>query len=379
MELSEIIVQKIREAGPVSFKKYMELCLYHPDLGYYMVPEHPTRPAGDYYTCASLTPVFGIAIGRQLEEMWNCLNRSVFTIVEVGGGPGLLCKAILSYLRRNKPMYDRLRYYIVEKNAHTSCGPEEDFDQKVTCFNSLKECPAIEGCILSNELLDNFPVHQVVMQDELKEVFVDYRDGFVEILQPAGKELRNYFSELNVTLPENFRTEVNLAANSWMRDVADVLNKGYILTIDYGYLSSELYQPSKSRGTLLSYYKHSVSEDYFSHIGRQDITSHINFSALIHWGNKYGFRNCGFTLQCYFLLSLGIRDIINEMLSANKNVVGASAKAAQLYHTLLMDMGSRMKVLIQEKGGCCKNLSGLKILYRENRRPFTESDRACCK
>jgi SAM-dependent MidA family methyltransferase len=156
--------------------------------------------------------------------------------------------------------------------------------EKVSWHDSIRDIPGFSGCILSNELLDNFSVHQAVMEDELMEVFVDYKNGFVEMLQPAKKELSDYLAELNVVLPKGFRTEINLEATEWIREIATFLEEGYVITIDYGNASSELYSKSKRCGTLLCYHNHSINDSAYTDIGEQDITSHVNFSALCHWG-----------------------------------------------------------------------------------------------
>ena len=205
------------------------------------------------------------------------------------------------------------------------------------------------------------------MRKELMEVFVDYQDSFIEILRPAKEELSQYLDELKVTLPVNFRTEINLQAIHWIKQVAGALNRGYILTIDYGHQSAELYKQCRSGGTLLCYHKHSINDSVYDNIGTQDITSHVNFSALIHWGSKNGLGECGFTDQSHFLLALGVQDYIKKAISHEKDIFIAAKKASILTHTLLMDMGNKFKVLIQEKGGCEKRLLGLRFSNPELR------------
>lgn len=360
MNLSEIIIQKIRKQGPISFQDFMEMCLYYPGLGYYSSPAEKIGSNGDFYTSPSLTPIFGAMIGRQLEEMWQVLGEKPFTIVEYGAGTGALCHDILFYLQNNRKMYDQLKYCIIEKSLEMRKLEKQHLSEKVYWYDSITEISSIHGCVLSNELLDNFPVHQVVMQKELMEVSVDYQDAFVEKLHPARDEIREYLLELNIELPEGFRTEVNLQALDWISDVATALHEGYVLTIDYGYRSEELYKRYRSQGTLVCYYKHAVNDLLYENIGRQDITSHVNFSALEHWGAKSGLTNCGFTDQCHFLLPLGIKEYITRCMSREADVVKAAKKASFLSHTLLMDMGSKFKVLIQKKGSCERTLSGLK-------------------
>jgi SAM-dependent MidA family methyltransferase len=334
--------------------------LYYPDLGYYTSNRNQIGKEGDFYTSACLTPVFGALIGRQLEEMWHLLGEEApFTIVEYGAGTGILCQDILSSLQNNKRMYDQVRYCIIEKSPAMQAIERSRLQQNVHWYNSIQELSGFNGCILSNELVDNFSVHEVVMEKELMEVFVDHQNGFVEVLKPAVQVLKDYISELGIELPEGFRTEINLQAIDWIREAAGALNRGYVMTIDYGYPASELYKESRSEGTLMCYYKHTVNSSVYKNIGSQDITSHVNFSALSHWGSKSGLSTCGFTDQCHFLLSLGFREYLNQAMSYEKDIAMAAKKASIISHTLLMDMGRKFKVLIQEKGLCEKRLAGL--------------------
>jgi len=363
MDLSELIKEKIKAEGPISFQEFMEICLYYPGLGYYTSAQNHVGTDGDFYTSATLTPAFGITIARQIEEMWRHLGGETFTIVEYGGNSGCLCHDILSALQHNQDMYKGLHYRIIEKNPVPPHQQKNKFTAKVTYHSSINEFVIDQGCILSNELLDNFPVHKVIMEEELKEIFIDYQNSFVEVVRPASQALKAYFCDLAVQLPKGFLAEVNLQVIPWIREVANAMNKGYVLTIDYGYPSEELYKPQRCSGTLLSYYKHAVSDNLYHHIGEQDITAHVNFSALSRWGSKNGLTDCGFTDQCHFLLSLGVQEVIQTMFSGENDLIQAAKKASLLNYILLMDMGTKFKVLIQEKGGCNKNLLGLRIPY----------------
>jgi SAM-dependent MidA family methyltransferase len=220
----------------------------------------------------------------------------------------------------------------------------------VSWHDSIADIGEITGCILSNELLDNFSVHEVVMKEELMEVFVGYENGFIELLRPASGELKDYLKQLQVTLPKDFRTEINLQAIEWIREIAQSLKKGFVLTIDYGYPSAELYREYRCKGTLLCYHGHRVNADPYRHIGQQDITAHVNFSALDHWGQKNGLECCGFTEQGTFLRSLGLMDYLRtiEQQDAMKGI--AVHEMAMAIHNLLNDIGTKLKVFIQRKG-----------------------------
>ena len=360
MQLSDIIIQRIEHGGPISFRDYMEMCLYYPEIGYYTSPREKIGRNGDFFTSSSVSPAFGAMIARQLLEMWEATNESDFTVVEYGAGTGLLCHDILHYFKENVSRYPQLNYVIIEKNGTHQNGITFA-DKKIETFNSIEDVADVTGCVLSNELVDNFPVHLVEMKDELKEVYIDYRDGFIEVLKPAKSELLQYFMEIGVELPYGFRAEVNLQAVDWMKEVADALDKGFIMTIDYGSYSGELYRESKKRGTVMCYRKHSLSEDPFVHIGQQDITSHVNFSALQHWGGYYGLENCGYSTQADFLLSLGYRDYVGKRRITSEDIISIARREAINAHTLLVEMGTKYKVLVQKKGvGDCA-LSGFPV------------------
>jgi SAM-dependent MidA family methyltransferase len=361
MSLSEIIIEKIQQSGPISFRDFMEMALYYPELGYYTSGKDKIGKKGDYYTSPNLTHIFGEMIGKQLEEMQYILNEKEFTIVEMGAGTGLLSLDIREYLKKNPELYLNLDYCIVEKSPAMQKEQRKRLGEKVRWCNSIQELSWITGCVFSNELVDAFPVHQVVMGEELMEVFVDYRDGFIEVLKPASDEIKDYLIELDVVLPPGYRTEINLDAIKWIKEIGTSLEKGFVMTMDYGYPSSELYQEYRYSGTLMCYYKHTANDTPYQHIGEQDITAHINFSALDHWGRKNGLEYCGFTDQAHFLLGLGIGDYMEKLQESDAM---KHYKKILLIKTLMLEMGETFKVLVQKKGIECKQLSGLKFPCR---------------
>ena len=288
MVLSEIIKQRIQNEGPISFHDFMEMALYYPALGYYNTPRNIIGRKGDFYTSPDLTPAFGAMIARQIEEMWHFTGKENFTIVEFGAGTGVLCHDILDYLKKNDNLFGGLSYCIIEKGTVMKQRQQSHLHEKLRWLNSINELPPFTGCVISNELLDNFSVHQVIMEEELMEIFVGYRDGFVEELRPANTFLKEYLTELNVSLPNGFRTEINTQSCEWLKEIAAAIKKGYVITVDYGGTSEELYSERRKRGTVVCYNNHQVNDEPYQNIGSQDITAHVNFSALSHWGAKNG-------------------------------------------------------------------------------------------
>lgn len=359
MQLSDILRAKIKEEGPMSFRDFMDMALYYPSLGYYNSAACKIGKEGDFYTSPALSSFFGEIVAKQMEEMWFVLGKQPFTIVEYGAGTGALCADILQYLENNLALFKELKYCIIEKSESMKLQQQKMLPEKVSWFDSIGEIGQINGCILSNELLDNFPVHRVRMQDELMEVFVDHQNEFIEILSPADEQLKNYFEEQNIVLPDNYLTEVNLQAIDWIKEIAENLNNGFVITIDYGFSSNDLYSEKRNSGTLLCYKGHQINNLFYDNIGQQDITAHVNFSALALWGEKSGMRCSGFTSQANFLRSFGLVNFLRK-LEVENNDVDNKDLILQV-NKLLTDMGSKFKILVQQKGVKNKMLTGLQF------------------
>ena len=358
MDLSEIIQLKIRSDGPVSFHDFMEMALYYPSLGYYNSGKNKIGKEGDFYTSPIVSSLFGELIGKQIEEMWTVLDKKPFTIVEYGAGTGSLCNDILCYLKNNPTLYEQLSYCIIEKGEALRKKQQSHLPEKVSWHNSIREIAPVNGCVLSNELLDNFSVHRVKMEKELMEIYVDYDNDFLEILRPASPLLKNYLNEQNIELPSGYVTEINLEAIEWIKEISENLEKGFVLTIDYGYAAEEFYSPKRNSGTIVCYKNHQVNTSFYTDIGSQDITAHVNFSALSHWGKKAGLERSGFTTQANFLRSLGLMNYLRnfELRDPENN-----RAAIWQIQKLLMDMGTKFKVLIQQRNVKSLMLTGIQF------------------
>lgn len=363
-ELEKLIRERIRNEGPMTFETFMEEALYHPGLGYYTSSDTEIGRSGDFYTSPHLHPVFGAMLGRQAEEMWEIMGSPAkFTIVEPGGGRGWLARDILDYLK-GKPLYGCLSYTLAELNHALKERQGEllkEHAQKVGWVRKFGDIEPINGLILTNELLDAFPVHIVEMRENLREIYVTL-DG--ERLSESPGELSTtaigeYFKEFGITLPENYRTEVNLRMRNWFDEAAGILKEGFILTIDYGYPSDELYSPERDRGTLLCYHRHQVNEDPLQRIGEQDITAHINFSALKKWGEALGLRNIGFTRQGPYLVALGIDEALSELMESSTGYRSELSKVKGLI--MPGGMGDSHKIFIHYRGEGTPVLKGFSI------------------
>jgi len=373
--LKKWILFQIEKKGPVPFAQFMEWCLYHPEYGYYHSKETRIGKDGDYYTDPCVHPLFGGMVAKQLSQMAEILGRENFDVVETGGGRGFLCQDILNWAKKKTPdFFNRLRYYLLEtspsllKEQKERLRPYEE-EGKIDWMDPIifeKEKNRIRGCILSNELVDAFPVHRVVFDHgKLKEVYVTRHNGQLEEVmdEPSDPALLSYFESMGIRLQEGQRAEVNLRALDWMEKVGRFLEKGFVLTIDYGYLAEELYAPYRRSGTLLCYYRHQTSQNPYEHLGEQDITSHVNFTDLIKKGEGVGLRFAGLVPQYRFLIALGI---LQEMDSLGQDLSELDGLKMRLSLMHLIEpeagMGEMFKVLIQRKGIDEPMLEGLRDL-----------------
>ncbi|MGB5593998.1 MAG: class I SAM-dependent methyltransferase [Crocosphaera sp.] len=358
----------------ITFADYMDLVLYHPEQGYYSSGKVNIGSQGDFFTASSLGSYFGELLAEQFIEIAEILGfPEPFTLVEVGAGSGVLAADILHYLKQQYPeFYKQINYIIVEESE----GLIEQQQDYLKDFDKITWKPwqditdnSIIGCIFSNELIDAFPVHQIIVQNQtLKEVYVTYLDNQLkEVIQKiSNPKLLDYFQLIDIDLtsnnyPENYRTEVNLKALDWLKLVSEKINKGYLLTIDYGYMATKYYHPQRYQGTLKCYYQHRHHHNPYVNLGQQDITSHVDFTALQKQGNLLGLNTVGLTEQGLFLMALGLGDRLAELSNGNYKLPEIF-KGRDALHQLIDPRGlGGFKVLIQSKGiGENKPLKGLK-------------------
>ncbi len=339
----------------------MEMALYHPQDGYYMRNNTKIGKAGDFYTSSHLHSIFGAMLGRQMEEMRDFLgSEEVFHIIEMGAGMGYIAKDMLEYLSK-KGTLRQFSYTIVEMNPFLKKSQQallQDFTSIIKWVSTISELPPVKGCFLSNELLDAFPVRIVEINEGLAEVYLSVSNGeLIEVKKPCSIEVIKYFEEFSIDLSsmQPYRTEVNLRIKDWLQEISERLLEGFILTIDYGYPVFEYYSEERNRGTLLCYQHHKAIEDPYINIGEQDITAHVNFSALSKWGSNLGLETIGFCPQGIYLISLGIDEVITELYGESPD----SFEIAKIKGLIFPEgMGESHKVLIQYKGTGSPKLRG---------------------
>ncbi len=323
MELRDVITSRIRDAGPLPFAAFMDLALYHPELGYYARARRRSGAAGDFFTSVDAGPLLGELLAAQFAEMWRLAAPdgreppAPFDLVEAGAGSGRLARGVLDHAAAaHAAFYRALRLTLVERSpaaraAHgVTLGPHAE-----RLARSGDELPArVEGIIYANELLDALPVHSLVMTAAgLREVYVDNLDGrLVESPGPVSQAVRAHVERFGIRLEPGWRTEVCPAAVRWVAESARRLERGYLLLIDYGHEAQELYSPTHAQGTLACYRRHRVESvgdgrraaPWLEEPGARDITAHVDLTAVRATAEAAGLQTLGMVDQTYFLLGL---------------------------------------------------------------------------
>ncbi len=367
LELVKIVCDRIKNSSQqqITFAEYMELVLYHPQQGYYASSDSRISAGGDFLTSPHLANDFGEMLAIQLYQMWQIVGSpQVFRIVEMGAGQGLLAAQILDYCSRVYPEFFRSIDYLIIEVAPAMISAQQarlkDLPVRWCDWDEIID-RSVVGCFLSNELIDALPVHQVVVAgDKLQEVYVtssnDDSDVFVEKISDLSTDrLAQYWQLNNINLlggkySEGYRTEVNLAALEWLEKVSEKLQRGYVISIDYGYAADRYYNPIRAQGTLQCYYQHGYHNDPYINIGNQDLTAHIDFTAVQNQGELLGLQTVGFIQQGMFLMALGLGDRI-AAISTSSGDLQPLLHRRQNLHQLIDPMGlGKFGVLIQSKG-----------------------------
>ena len=362
-KLAELILDRIRSHGKMTFASFMEAALYEPGLGYYTSAGRKVGAQGDFYTSMNVHSAFGRLIAMEICRFWELLDcPAPFTVAEAGAGGGQLALDILDAIAAlNHRLYGALVYRLIEQEPSLKEAQTERLSRHAQrlAWSSPEELAAgtlrFTGCIISNELFDAMPVHIVEMtQAGVKELYVGAdADGFREELStPSTPELAAYLARYQVRLLPGQRAEINLAVSAWITAAARALERGFVLTIDYGYLTEELYAPQRRNGTLLCYHRHSTSENPYLLVGEKDITTHINFSQLMEAGKEQGLSSAWFGEQYRFLLGVGLVEELIR-LEAQATTEPQRLKLRLALKKLMLPeggMGDTFKVLIQAKG-----------------------------
>jgi SAM-dependent MidA family methyltransferase len=365
--LAELLAERISRFGPLTFADFMRECLYHPVHGYYSKAE--SKRFADYYTSVDVHPIFARLLSRQFVEMWEGLGRPAeFALVETGAGVGRFAAQVLDFCEAQLPsFYHALQYAAVERSAmrREQATIQSKRHAAAGHFAACAEVPAhiAAGCLFSNELVDALPVHRVVMEGgALKEIFVGVRDGsFMDVLaRPSTCAISEYYAAQNIAWCEGQHAEAGLEACDWIMEIGRRLERGYVLTIDYGHHAAELFDDHHMRGTLLAYQNHRANEEFYALPGEQDLTAHVNFTALETWGKRSGLETAGFTSQTAFLLALGQGNEFADLYDEGQTEADRTKARLQLKTLIHPEgMGERFQVLAQQKGVSGARLTGL--------------------
>jgi SAM-dependent MidA family methyltransferase len=317
-ELTRQIQEEIRLRGPVSFAHFMELALYAPGLGYYERRREIGR-GGDFFTSVSVGPLFGQLLAFQFAHWMDaeCPAGNV-QFIEAGPHDGVLAADILAWTHQCRPdLFARLEYKLLESSPLRQAWQKETLR---SWLPKVKWAPDIQsvgersvtGIIFSNEFLDALPVHRLAWsapRQRWQEGCVALEGGaFTWEWRPPAAELTEHLPQmpdgLARVLPDGFAVEISPAAVAWWQVAASTLGRGKLLTLDYGLKAGEQFQPERAQGTLRAFRRHHASADPLSQPGEQDLTAHVNFSALIEAGGAAGLRTEGLERQSKFLTEI---------------------------------------------------------------------------
>ena len=369
---SVALTRHIREAisshgGAIDFSRFMELALYAPGLGYYSSgksrfgsashggtatsPQTGGDAAGDFVTAPELGPVFAYCLARQCRQVLEHLRCGA--ILEVGAGSGVLAAQLLKQLEYFDALPDR--YFILELSgelrirqtaAITRLAPH--LVERVQWLDTLP-APGFRGIVLGNEVLDAIPVERFrVLQDDVEQFGVEWRDdAFFWKTRPADLSVRQRVHALG--LANDYISEVNFQAQAWIRSVADTLERGVVLLVDYGFPRAEYYDPHRREGTLMCHYRHRAHGDPLILVGLQDITAHVDFTSIAEAASAAGLDLLGYTGQAAFLIGNGIEELIR---ASDPNMIRAHLALTQQIKklTLPQEMGELFKVIALGRG-----------------------------
>jgi SAM-dependent MidA family methyltransferase len=364
VSVREQIESEIRQSGPMPFSRYMEICLYHPTAGYYSRNAEQFGKAGDFYTSSDVHAVFGRLLARQFDQMWQALDRPPkIEILELGPGRGLFARDVLDW--SNKKFHDffaALTYTVQESSPalraklqdtlknHLASGKAiisgEPPEERPTIHRSL--APDTPLIVFANEFFDALPVEILGTAGKLHIALENNR--LREIWHPPLDEELEFLDRYGVRPEPGERIEVPILAQSWIRQIAHAIARGLLLIIDYGYTRSEQLA-GRHRGTLMAYRHHSASSDPYQAPGEQDLTAHVNFTALAAACEQAGMHVEKLLTQSQFLMGIGERNQFADAFE-DCHVPQERAKVAlQLKHLVTpIGMGENFQVLMASRG-----------------------------
>lgn len=373
MSALDLIIERIGTRGPLTVAEFMSIALYQPEHGYYARAARRTGRNGDFFTSVDVGPVFGALLARQFGEMWRVLQDPEFDLVEAAASNGQLARDILDAAKHDDPeFYAAIRLHLVEASPAARAAQHEMLaPHAAKVASSAARLPhTVHGVVYANELLDALPVHSVLMTEHgLREHYVDAQKGrLVErVGRPSSEALEQYLAAAGVALQPGMRAEINLAALAWVTRASLALHRGFLVLIDYGHEARELYSATHAAGTLTTFERHTsgavgaASPPWLQEPGTRDITSHVDLTSVRRTAEELGCTTLGVLDQTYFLLALGLADVVD-----NSDTSLAATRQRLALKTLMLPggLGSTHKVMIFAKGVEAPRLRGLSGIRR---------------
>ena len=353
--LLTLIREEIEATGPISFARFMDLALYHPAYGYYASGTGRIGTEGDFFTASDVGNAFGRCMARQIIDIDGRIGPlDPFDVVEVGAGRGLLARDVLDAIGELQPdLARRLRYIMVDRSeSMRERAAQRVPEARVLAPEELDD--GHQGCLLAVELFDALPVHRVRRRGAaLVEVLVDVEASgrLVEREAPASDELLEASRRYGAAPEDEMEAEIALGAAHQLERLAGAMEKGVMIVVDYGMPAAALYDRERRRGTLLAYHGHTTNEDYLSRAGEQDLTAHVNFTALEDRARECGMDVLGLTTQDRFLVANGVLEEFDQpdlQTARDPRRVKRRLQAMQLIHP--GGMGRTFRVLMLSKG-----------------------------
>jgi SAM-dependent MidA family methyltransferase len=338
------------QGGWIPFSRFMELALYAPGLGYYSAGARKFGAAGDFVTAPEISPLFGRTLARQVADI---MAQSVPHILELGAGSGKLAADVLGELERMDCLPER--YDILEVSADLRERQQELLRERaphlmdrMRWLDALPE--KISGAVIANEVLDALPVHLLLWKDAgIAERGVASEEEKFVWQERLPENLALLEAAQSIGVPDNYLSEISLAARGLVASLCERLQQGVLLFIDYGFGAGEYYHPQRSQGTLMCHYRHHAHDDPFFLPGLQDITAHVDFTAAAECAIDSGAHLLGYTTQAHFLINCGIADFLAESDPENlRDYLPLSTQLQKL--TSPAEMGELFKVIALGKG-----------------------------
>ncbi len=354
--LRQKIEKEIRERGPIPFSRYMEICLYDAEHGYYSRNAEQFGKAGDFYTSSDVHAVFGRLLARQFEEMWRALGSpGDIELMELGPGRGLFAQDVLGWSEKKFPdFFHALRYVLMErspalrKRINNTLAHHLASGKAALATADLLDIGEAPTIVFANEFFDALPVEILSTKGSLR---IDARDGrFIESWRQASSQELQFLNCYSVHPEPGERIEVSLAAQQFMDRTAASMQRGFLVAIDYGYTRDEQLA-GRHRGTVKALRQHAISANPYEAPGEQDITADVNFTALASAAEKQGMQACKLVTQSQFLMGIGEANQFADAFEECRLPQERAKVALQLKHLVTpAGMGETFQVLVASKG-----------------------------